>query len=243
MWTPRCGHCYSLLPLESSSGRRLCCVCADALATHALKPRSDAALTSLYQYRGLVRSFVLRAKVRSDHPTLDLLQALALRRPEAERAAQWADAIMACPSSLWGRARGRLDVAHHLAAGLACATGRPLVTAAPHLFWRLRKRARHKHGNEGRREPGPWPWSDRSNQRWDARWHARAFQRLLLVDDVVTTGHTLCTVIATIPQGCQVRALTFAAGAGAQEAYRSALSAFLRPEAFDKQGQAQSPRR
>jgi predicted amidophosphoribosyltransferase len=237
MLTPRCGHCMKPLILEAKA---LCSPCKTLLADQAYRAHPRAALTSLYRYHGLVRGFVIRAKVRSDHSTLDLIRDLMCARPEALEAASWADAIMPCPSSLWSRMRGRLDLGHHLAAGLAEATGRPLITAPPHLFWRVRKRAQHKAPHPSQKGPQIASLAALLLTRWIKVLSANLPSRILLVDDVVTTGFTLCEVMATLPPGCTVRALTFAAGADAREAFHRALSSFLDPQPFGKPRQALS---
>lgn len=208
----------ALRPSVSGGAPRVCADCAVDL--RQLACRSRAGLLSLYQYRGSVRELVLRVKVQSDHQALDLLTDLFVTRAEVGRAGAWADAVMACPSSLWGRLRGRLDVGHALGLRVARLAGKPLLPAAPDLYWRLRKRALVP--NSGRHvTTAPPAWLRRAMGGRVERWRASvlavardevAGPRLLLVDDVVTTGQTLREVTEALPAGCRVRALTLAAG-------------------------------
>lgn len=198
----------------------------DAMLCHACRRRLDrlgrrvgssAQITALFRYRTSMRDLILRAKVQSDHRALDLLTRLAVGHPAAIAVATWADVLIVCPSSLWGRARGRLDVAHHIAAGLGAKVGRPVLPGPPHLYWRVRKRAQHKQEiqSQGTRLDGgpPWPWR-RSLDGWVRRLNVdeEAGRRFLLVDDVVTTGQTLHSVAAHLPEGARFRALTLAKG-------------------------------
>jgi predicted amidophosphoribosyltransferase len=130
-------------------GLRICGYCRDELDELRLPPRSRApgsgvpGSTSLYRYEGLVRHLVLRAKVHGDRAALAFLVTLVVfgRAKAVAAAASWADAVIPAPSSLWGRLRGRLDLAYHMAAAVAALGGRPLLSAPFLLHWRLRKQA------------------------------------------------------------------------------------------------------
>ena len=217
MFLNRCGICLAPLPAIIRE-LRICRTCAQEIRALSNISHDGSLLVTLFQYRGPVRDLIIRAKVRSDHRALDLLQAITLAVPKALHAANWADAIMACPSSLWGRLRGRLDLAHHLASGLAVGANRPLLDSAPQLYWRLKKRAQNK-ATSARRDQMIPPLQLCTGSR--GRWEARVLNlcegrpKLLIVDDVITTGHTLQSVIATIPDGCRIKVMTLAASAEA----------------------------
>ena len=172
----------------------------------------ELAGTSLYRYEGVVRGLVLRAKVQGDHRALVLLGELVRRSARVGEMAAWCDGVVAAPSSLWGRLRGRLDLAAYLAEVVAASVpaSRPLVPAPLHLFWRLRKHAllsRAERGEAGRRELPPWLVHVSLR-----RFERHAGERLLLVDDVVTSGETLRSLRNALAEdGRQLRVLTLAA--------------------------------
>jgi predicted amidophosphoribosyltransferase len=139
---------------------------------------------SMFSYRGQVRQHFIAAKVRGDHTAVRRLLAVwdtALNNLPLTDAFS---AVMPCPSSLWGRLRGRLDLAWMLAEHTACRLGLPLVRPPRRLYWRLRKRALMERSvdnlliNLWENQPGEDPRGD---------FH----HRCLLIDDVVTTGATI----------------------------------------------------
>jgi predicted amidophosphoribosyltransferase len=88
--------------------------------------------------------------------------------------------VMPAPSSLYSRVMGRIDLAYYFASQLEAAIGCQLQRAPSHLHWRWNKRSRLKN-----RLP-PLSWQARSQNNGQAR--------LLIVDDVITTGTTLVEV-------------------------------------------------
>lgn len=209
-WWKRCVLC---LTATAVSETRLCTTCAARLRSIARPIKPEAKVTSLYRYRPPMRDLLLRAKVKSDHRALDLLAELVVTHPAALALAAWADDLIVCPSSLWGRLRGRLDVAFHIGTRIAAHVDRPVRSAPPHLYWRLRKRARHKrHAAEaGVHVPRPWR---ATFDHWQRRLHRELDRplRLLIIDDVTTTGQTLRAVARHLPEEAEVRVLTLAAG-------------------------------
>lgn len=108
--------------------------------------------------------------------------------------------VMPCPSSLWGRLRGKLDVAGWLAHHIAKRYDLPLLT--PPFALRFRQRKRAQLGKKSQQEYGASVplISSRSSHR-----NALDFERgnevkpILLVDDVLTTGQTMAEVSAHLP--------------------------------------------
>jgi predicted amidophosphoribosyltransferase len=134
---------------------------------------------------------ILRAKVQSDHQALGLLEEIFRRHPAVTRHAAWCDVVMPAPSSLWGRMRGRFDLAYFLARSIAQDSGKPLVSAPGHLHWRLFKRAQQRRRQTSGAEP--------QNQAAKELPVPRG-SKILIVDDIVTTGVTLRETAAALPR-------------------------------------------
>jgi len=163
----------------------------------------DGPLTSLYRYRGLVRRLLLRAKVQGDLQALALLAELAACHCACRKTLAPVQLIVPCPSSLWGRLRGRLDVAHHTAMRLAHVADTPLAPSPWHLYWRWHKRAQMRRARHGLIEvrPSLSRMAVASERAWQNR-HTKADDPsvVLLVDDVVTSGYTMMTTAAATKQ-------------------------------------------
>jgi predicted amidophosphoribosyltransferase len=84
--------------------------------------------------------------------------------------------IMPMPSSLWGRIRGRIDLAHHMAKAVARMNSLPLVLPPWDLGWHLQKKS----------------MVDIDQRRVKEHSHRRKsraiIQKLCVIDDLVTTG-------------------------------------------------------
>ena len=198
---------YCLLCSGPAPRARLCTICGDVVASER-GPRQFTVtrgvdrlpVLSLARYNRPIASLILRAKIRGDLRALGLIEEWV--EDEAVRA--WTVgcvAVMAAPSSLWGRLRGKLDLAAVAAARLATVHGLDLQRAPLGRFWRLKKRAmmsrtvRRRTATIPEEQPGP----SRSDSRGP----------LLIVDDVVTTGLTLCSLLPFAARR-EARALTLA---------------------------------
>lgn len=176
----------------------LCFPCRDEL--HDLQLHVQDGIRSCFRYRGVVRRLVLRAKVQGDHRAVTLLSDLVIDHPLVVDWLQDLDFLMPSPSSLWGRARGRLDLAALLVTAISKRHGLTVRTAPSELFWRFRKRALvHRVA----REPLLTDPSTCYPGTGDG-------PRIGLFDDVVTTGQTLAWTRAALPPDASVRPLTLA---------------------------------
>jgi predicted amidophosphoribosyltransferase len=195
-----CPVCSELI---SVSKQRLCARCFSKI--EKLRYRASECcfcdeigeIRAIFRYQEPLRSLVLKTKVRDDFFALTLLLELFEKSGEVGDLGHWCDAIMPAPSSVWGRIRGRFDIAFMLARHLATVTKKPLVSAPDRLHWRIKKRAfEEKNGNFGfEREfsdvaRGPQP-------------------KTLIIDDIVTTGFTLKRMASAL-EGQEVRCLVLA---------------------------------
>ncbi len=84
---------------------------------------------------------ILRAKVKNDFIALRFLRDLVVTDPVVEHLVTWCEAIMPAPSSLWGRVRGRFDIAGYIAAELGSFYGKRVANPPLKLSFRWQKRA------------------------------------------------------------------------------------------------------
>ena len=216
--------CWSCLRPGAPRWRGMARLCPPCLARLHLAMVQRAAptpgslqLTTIFRYQGIVRDWVLRAKVGGDQRALALIEEALATSPAAQRAIATCDVLMPCPSSLWGRWHGRLDISGCAATRLSVEARKPLATAPPSLFWRWRKQA-HSHSDPPTAARDVWkgPRPAAANARWQKqmqRLKPLEPMRVLLVDDVATTGKTLDRLAAALSdQGYEAcGALTFAA--------------------------------
>lgn len=189
-------------------GRLYCEECAESLERSTPRLRLDRLeplegrvgyrRVALFYYEGCVRQLLLRIKVKSDFAALHLVRQLVLSASEAIELVEWADVIVPAPSSLWGRLRGRIDIAEAIAFDLSVSRKRRFVSAPWQLHWRTYKRAKIKRNLRT---------SAMSSGR-TVQWLARAWQnyrgrllrgkKILLIDDISTTGLTLLETVKAL---------------------------------------------
>lgn len=190
-------YCASCFARHDEPRHILCFPCRDEL--HGLRLDATDEILSCFRYRGVVRRLILRAKVQGDHRAVGLLTDLVLAHPLVRSWAESCEVLTPSPSSLWGRARGRLDLAALIADAVAERFGKAVRAAPWELHWRVRKRALRPRGE---REILVSPVVDETS--------AASGPRIGLFDDVVTTGQTIAWTRAALPRGAVVRALTLA---------------------------------
>ena len=148
-------------------------------------------ITGLYCYQGLVRRLILRAKIGGDLPALKLLLALVAMHPAHGALLAWADGLMPCASSLWGRVRGRIDIASQICTQQRHSS-RPVTLAPLHLHWRWRKHALLQRRQRTHSDQEMPLWFKNVSHKLCAKALAQAATtKLLLIDDVVTSGDTM----------------------------------------------------
>lgn len=181
---------------SSAQDKWLCVRCQQALEnlglTSAMALPGGGIVRSCFRYEAPLRSVLLDAKVNGNLRSIRLLRHLWRQSRAVLELPPHVTAVMAAPSSLWGRLHGRTDLAALLAYDVAVSRGLPLLRAPAHLAWRMKKRARL--GSKKTRglseslgtEPEGRPPSVKSD----------GF--VILIDDVVTSGFTLSQLARSI---------------------------------------------
>lgn len=154
---------------------------------------------SLYPYHHEMRQLILGAKVKSRKRELFSLVELVVNHPKALSVAKEVDFVMPASSSLFSRLRGRYDIAWFLAEELGRKAGVPIRAPPLRLSFRVKKRA----------------GALRKGERFQLVSYGKGLgekeerkPRLLLVDDVFTTGFTLNLLAEALQQQFSLRFLT-----------------------------------
>ena len=142
-------------------------------------PLSSRSVTSLFTYNKEIRSLILLAKVRSSKRAVFCLTKLFSEHLAVQAAKRQVDFVMPAPSSLYSRLAGRFDLAYFLARELADDGSCAFVSSPVSLSFSLSKRTKGK----------------RAGEFYDLRVFKSKAKgkkpRILIVDDVLTTGYTL----------------------------------------------------
>ncbi len=190
---PSCPSCGTPLPSPEEQGGHTCGAClAD--------PPCFQGHVSVYAYTGPVRLMVLLYKEKRRYPLAKLMGA-AIARAARRRwpQAKW-DAVVAVPSPLKRRLARGFEPAGLISLETASRLGLPLVTG---LALRKTPAPQKQLTVKGRRA--------NVQGAFVARPDNIRGKRILLVDDVITTGATLReAAMALRKAGAEVHAVTFA---------------------------------
>jgi predicted amidophosphoribosyltransferase len=146
-------------------------------------------VTALFDYGVAVRQLILRSKTRNDASAL-----VALLKLSAPKVTDWLSSrqtsnwlVVPAPSSLWGRLKGRFDVARMVA---ECFFPRDqiLQTSLPGSFFRGKRAGQNETLDSDGSEPamaGIFNKNKADFKRISSATH------IVVVDDVMTTGLTM----------------------------------------------------
>ena len=154
----------------------ICSPCLDFFLDSS--PKKKLGIYSLFKYEKDLRRVIVKTKVKNNPQCLRSLLSLLRNSFLANELAIKSDKIMAAPSSLWSRARGRVDLAWLLANTLSKEHKKELIYPPFKLLWRLKKRAQKKRLGES------YNCSYFTKQKSNKT-------SVLVIDDIVTTGFTL----------------------------------------------------
>jgi predicted amidophosphoribosyltransferase len=194
-----CIVCYRW---RKSSTPKICVECRDQL-TQGIQ---DDYTIGLFHYQNSIRDLIRRGKIQGDLPAISLLITLFLAARETQNLAEWCEVIVPAPSSLWGRLRGKFDIAFELSSKLATEYAKPLENPPNCLYWRFRKRSQQHHlaSPDIARNPV----------------NPLGRRRVLIIDDVTTTGQTLHEIAAFYPDD-YTKFLTLASATSQATAHES----------------------
>lgn len=147
----------------------------------------------MFWYSGIVRRLIIAAKVKSDITALKRLMTIWGTELSKVPMIQNMHAVMPCPSSLWSRLHGRIDVTWFLAERISSIYRIPMVLPPRHTYWKMKKRSQTLRPVDKLLATAE-PTSADSFQ--SCQHYSENRKYCLVVDDVVTTGTTLKTCIS-----------------------------------------------
>ena len=162
-------------------------------------PRGPLRVMSLTRYQGVVARLILQVKVQGNFRALWWISCWVARHKALRGYLEDSEKVIACPSSLWGRMRGRFDIAATLAVSIGREHDLRVIRPTFRQFWRLKKRAMISKSVR-QRSFRPVPRARKQASEGNGQ--------MVIVDDVVTSGLTVGEVHLAMPCG-GARVVTF----------------------------------
>ena len=209
-----CDHCY-VAQLESPFS-------VSAWLPYRTQPaRSTTEVVAAYRYTGLLRQIIRRAKLDGEWRALNTLRELA--KTGAPRMTDLIhnppDFCLPVASSLRGRLQGRVDVAGVLARDLARQFGCRLMQPPWFEWWEWQRRS----SVAARQWPTTFEPKRQSNRQTRQTSPDLCGRRILIVDDIATSGFSLSRTAQAIDPGGRASFYFFALAAG-RSMYRESMN-------------------
>ena len=155
----------------------------------------DAIGYSKFRYTHKAQRLVVAAKISASWKAMRTIVKLTSVDQKALELSQCAAFLVPAPSSLWSRLRGRADIALAIARALSAETGTPILRPPFAAYTSWRKQTRRRDRQQVAMKQGDGVEMDEPY--------------VLVVDDVITTGYTICKTAAYWPNQ-PFRYVTFA---------------------------------
>ncbi len=190
-----CLVCCESNRMKGIKERGLCSDCYKNLRPHK-RQRKDP-VHSFFHYNGTLRNLILQAKIHGTSRVLTAIEKIWLQKVEELTDLSTVKWVVPAPSSAWSRLRGRVDLAWQLAYSLSCKKNIQFLEPPSFLYWRFKKRALEKN-------------RDQSHLRELNFRQSVKDPTHLVVDDVLTTGHTLSRLSEALPSSYKLKFVTLA---------------------------------
>ena len=206
----KCAHCHTDFVASLDSALMLCPECVSEWSRgwsnhNQLNVSGGRALSidSLRVYEHQARSLIVRAKANRSFGSGKFVADEAAKQPVSIRLTDWAEQIVATSPSLWSRWHGSVNIAQLFAQTLSKSSHTPLMRAPYPLLWRARKSSfRDKDHRAG-------PLRIESDSYILRQFQSVTSKRVLLVDDVITSGFTMAAVAQFYPNS-EIKGLVIA---------------------------------
>lgn len=188
----------------------VCQNCFESVETYRLRQsllnlrvrENDYHVASIYRYEGLLRDLILNAKLRQEWRSVEACQHLLVRDEGVRSYMAQVRGVIPAPSSVRSRFLCKFDLGYFLAQALSEGFRCPLYQLPRKFYWRLQKQSmipREFRKKNGKVSPST-KWAEVINKPQSS---------LLLVDDIMTTGSTVASIIKA-KNLTRVKILTFA---------------------------------